>query len=187
MTRGRKSQKVKILTDRDIDLLKQLARTGITNGQQAKEFCKLSAERIGKLEKSGYVVTSYHAVRGANNLILQLNKLGKEYCRQEFGIRIFGSAQTNHLEHDLKLTEIYYNLIPEIQDTWRCEVELIKEIYDKFPKMKGCLNICIDATIEIDGIKIAIESIGKSYRKKDLIDKENIAKTYLGCSKMESV
>ena len=187
MTRGRKSQKVKILTNRDIDLLKQLARTGIANGQQAKEFCELSFERIGKLEKSGYIITSYHAVRGGNNLIIQLNKLGKEYCRQEFGIRSFGSAQTNHLEHDLKLTEIYYNLIPEIRETWRSEVELIKEIYDKFPKMKGCLKTCIDATIEIDGLKIAIESIGKSYREKDLKEKEVIAKKYLGCSKMESV
>lgn len=38
------------------------------------------------------------------------NKVGKEWCRQELGTKSFCVAQTNHLTHDLKLTEAYYNL-----------------------------------------------------------------------------
>ena len=111
--------KVKVITGKDAELLKILARSGLLNNVQAKEYLNLNLERLYKLEKSGYIKTSTHTVRGKNNLIIQLQIKGKEYCRQEFGVRSYCISQTNHLEHDLKLTEIYLNIPKELQDTLR--------------------------------------------------------------------
>lgn len=177
--------KVKIIMSKDSNLFKALSRTGLVNNVQAKKYLNLSLERLIKLEKSDYIKTSKHGVRGQNNLIVQLQPKGKDYCRQEFGIRNYCVAQTNHLNHDLKLSEIYFNIPQKLQDTWKHEGELIKEIYEKFPEQIGNLKTCIDARIENDGEFIGIESIGSTYTKKDIELKENIAKEFLCCERME--
>lgn len=184
MARGRKSSKIKVVTGRDRDLFKQLSKTGLCNSRQAKEYCGVSLERIKKLEKSGYIKTSEHIVRGENNLIIQLDKIGKDYCRQEFGITSFCTAQTNHLEHDIKLTEVYSKLDSDIQDTWNHEGELIEMYYEMYPDRDGELKTCIDAAIEVNGEIIAIESVGASYTGVEIEIKQEIA-TSLGCSRME--
>lgn len=187
MARGRKSSIVKALTGRDLKLLIQLSKTGISGHDQAKIYCNLSIERLEKLEKSGYIKTSNHAVEGVNTKIIQLDKAGKQYCKENFNIRSFCQAQTNHLTHDLRLTEIYYSLDLEVQSTWQHEVDLMSEIYEKHPEMKGNLENCVDARVQVNGEYIAIESIGASYTTKDLQVKNDIASTLLGCSKMEAL
>lgn len=186
MARGRPSSKIKVITGRDKDLIKQLSKTGICNSKQAKEHCGVSMDRLKKLEKSGYIKTSQHIVRGESNTIIQLDKEGKDFCRQEFGTTNLCIAQTNHLTHDIKLTEVYYGLNSEIQETWKHESEILKEYYEAYPEKEGTLTTCIDATVEIKGETIAIESIGISYTGKDMELKQEIA-TQLGCSRMESV
>lgn len=186
---ARKSTKVKVLTFRDTNILKQLSKTGLLNAQQAKAYCNLTMERLGKLEKSGYIKTTSHIVRGKNTLIIQLDKVGKDWCRQELGTKSFCIAQTNHLTHDLKLTEAYYNLPEGVQESWRHEGELIQEIYERNPSLKenGGLQTCVDATVQINNATIAIESIGLSYTSSVIDLKEEIATQYLGCSRMECV
>mgnify|MGYP003439581652 FL=1 len=185
MARGRKAETIKVITGRDNNLLKQLSKTGLCNSKQAKEHCGLSIDRIKKLEKSGYIKTSEHIVRGENNLIIQLDKVGKEYCRQEFGTSSFGSTQKNHLEHDIKLTEVYYRLEPEVQNTWVHERDLIDIYYELSPERQEELKTCIDAPIEVNGEIIAIESLGYSYTKETIELKQEIS-TSLGCSRMET-
>lgn len=177
--------KVKVITGKDARLFKSLTRIGLINNIQAKEYLNLNLERLYKLEKSGYIKTSKHGVRGQNTLIVQLQLKGKDYCRQEFGIRGYCVAQINHLYHDLKLSEIFFNISEKLQDTWKHEGELIKEIYEKFPEQIGNLKNCIDARIENDGEFIGIESIGDTYSKADIELKENIAKEFLNCERME--
>lgn len=184
MARGRKPTTVKVVTGRDRDLIKQLSKTGLCNSRQSKEYCGVSMERLKKLEKSGYIKTSEHIVRGENNLIVQLDKVGKEYCRQEFGITSFCAAQTNHLEHDIKLTEVYYKLDSDVQDTWKHERELIDRYYEMYPKMVGELKTCVDAAIEVNGEMIGIESIGSSYTGAEIQLKQEIS-TSLGFTRME--
>ncbi len=186
MARGRQSTKIKVITGRDRDLIKQLSKTGVCNSRQAKDYCGVSNDRLNKLEKSGYIKTSNHIVRGENNRIIQLDKAGKEYCRQEFGVTNLCVAQTNHLEHDIKLTEVYYKLDKEIQETWRHERELILDYYEKFPEKEKTLETCIDATIEINGEIIAIESVGHSYSGEIIEIKQEIAIS-LGCARMECI
>ncbi|MBB6625577.1 hypothetical protein H7E67_19440 [Clostridium gasigenes] len=180
MARG--SQKIKVITGRDNELLKQLSKTGLCNSRQASEYAGVSLERLGKLEKSGYIRLSEHVVRGESCLIARLNNDGKEYCRQEFGTTMFPSAQSNHLEHDVKLTEVYYKLDHDIKDTWKHENELIKEYKELYPDQE--LKTFIDATIEVDGEVIALESVGDSYTSQVMAIKEEIAGA-IGCARME--
>ena len=185
----RKSTKVKVLTSRDTNILKQLSKTGLSNAQQAKKYCDLSKERLEKLEKSGYIKNTVHIVRGQNTLIIQLDNAGREWCRQEIGTKSFCVAQTNHLDHDLKLTEVYYNLPSSVQPTWRHEGELIQDIYERNPSLmdNGGLKTCVDATVQINNEIIAIESIGNSYTNVIIELKQEIATQYLGCSRMECI
>ncbi|HEY5587874.1 MAG TPA: hypothetical protein VIK86_02845 [Candidatus Paceibacterota bacterium] len=177
--------KVKVITGNDAKLFKSLTRIGLINHIQAKKYLNLNLGRLYKLEKSGYIKTSKLTVRGKNNLIVQLKPKGKDYCRQEFGILTHCAAQRNHLNHDLKLAEIYFIIPEKLQDTWKHENELIKEIYEKFPEQRGNLKTCIDARIENNGEFIGIESIGDTYSKADIKLKENIAKEFLSCERME--
>lgn len=186
MARGRQASTIKVITGRDRDLLQQLSKTGICTSGQAKEYAGVSANRLNKLEKSGYIKTSNHIVRGENNRIIQLDKNGVNFCHQELGTTHLCVAQTNHLAHDIKLTEIYYKLEPEVQDTWRAESELIEQYYEKYPEYEGKLTTCIDATVEINGEIIAIESVGESYSNATIELKYEIAQD-LGCSRMECV
>lgn len=187
MPRGRKSSHVKVITGRDLKLLKQLSRTGIAATDQAELYCGLSESRLLKLEKSGYIKSENFVVEGVNTKVIQLNNAGKDYCKGNFNTNSFCQAQTNHLTHDLRLTEVYYSLDPDIQNTWQHERELINEIYENHPEMKGNLKNCVDARVEINGEYIAIESIGSSYTTNDIEVKNDIAVNYLGCSEMEEI
>ncbi|WP_194192674.1 hypothetical protein [Clostridium chrysemydis] len=186
MARGRKSNQVKVITYRDKELLKQLSKTGLCNTAQAKEHCNLNLGRLQKLEKSGYIKMDEHIVRGEVNRIITLDKQGKEFCRQELGTQMYCIAQTNHLAHDLKLTEVYYRLTEDIKDTWKHENELIQDYYKENPEEKGQLRTFIDATVEINGELIAIESVGQSYTNSIIEMKQEIAAS-IGCSRMECV
>lgn len=188
MARGKESQYVKKITGREVKLFKQLARTGLTDRAQAKIFCYLNSDRLQKLEKSGYLKTSAHGVAGQNNLIIQLGKEGKSYCRNELNINSFATAQSNHLEHDLKLSLTYYSLPEKIQETWEHEKEILNDIYDKNTFLeRGKLKTCIDARVTINGVKTAIEVVGHSYRGEDIALKENIALNLAGCESIEFI
>lgn len=78
--------------------------------------------------KTEHIKISERIIRGESCLVIQLDKLGKEYCRQEHGVTSFVSAQNNHLEHDIKLTEVYYKLDERIQETWKHERDLDNRI-----------------------------------------------------------
>lgn len=187
MARGRKSESVKVLTGRDIKLLRQLDRTGVTASDQAKIYCGISTERLNKLEKSGYVKTKNMTVDGANTRIIQLDKTGDKFCKENYGTRYVYHTQDNHITHDLRLTEAYYNLPSHVQDTWKHESELVHEIYNKHPELKGNLKTCVDATVVVNNQIIAIESRGASYTQADIDIKQDIAVNLLHCQRMEVV
>mgnify|MGYP000220041619 CR=1 FL=1 len=67
MARGRKSTKVKVMTNRDMRLLKQISNTGLSTIEQAKSHCDLNRDRLVKLEKSGYIKIEKLILLGAND------------------------------------------------------------------------------------------------------------------------
>lgn len=187
MARGRKSQYIKKITGREVRLFKQLAKTGLTDRNQAKVFCNLNSDRLKKLENSGYIKLANYTVAGKNQEIVRLDSKGKEYCLIELNINHFATAQTNHLEHDLKLSMAYYSLREEIQETWKHELEILQEIYERDESLRGQLKTCIDASVEISGTTVAIEVVGSSYTQADLDLKEEIALELANCSSIEFV
>lgn len=187
MARGRESKYIKCLTHREIKLFKQLARTGLTDRNQAKLFCNLNIDRLKKLENSGYIKRQIHAVSGKPQEIIRLDKKGKDFCKNEMGIRSFAAAQSNHLTHDLKLSAAYYSLPDKVQETWEHERQVLQDIYSKFPENKGKMKTCIDARVLVNGYNVAIEVIGSSYNQAMLDLKENISLNLAGCYSIEFV
>lgn len=187
MARGRSSKYVKKITHREEKLFKQLSRTGLTDRTQAKIYCNLNPERLQKLENSGYIKLSNHGVGGQNTQIIMLDSKGKSYCRENFGTNSFAAAQTNHLTHDLRLSNTYYSLPPEVQETWQHEREIIQEIYENHPEVKGELKTCIDAKVTVNGESIAIEVVGESYGQAEIEMKQEIAHELAGCDSIEFV
>lgn len=187
MARGRKSQYAKKITGREEKLFKQIARTGLTDRNQAKIFCNINSDRLKKLENSGYIKLEKHSVLGQNTEIVRLNSKGISYCKDELDIKSFAYAQSNHLEHDLKLSLVYYNLDNTTQETWQHEREIIKEIYEKSPEMKGNLKTCIDARVNMNGVNVAIEVVGNSYGEEEISMKEEIALELANCSIIEFI
>lgn len=183
---AKESKYVKKITNREVKLFKQLSRTGLTDRTQASIFCNLNNKRLEKLQNSGYIRKTNYCVNGKNTEIIRLDKEGIKYCKKHLGAKQIASAQTNHLEHDLKLSLTYYSLPPEVQETWEHEREILGDIYKQF-RFDERLKTCIDARVTINGITTAIEVIGNSYRQADLDLKEEIALNYANCSSIEFI
>lgn len=81
MGRGRKSTKVKIITSKDQNLLKQLARTGICTVEQAKSNLGLSINRLSQLAKSGYIKQEKALSNRELHTVYRLHDKGKAYLR----------------------------------------------------------------------------------------------------------
>ena len=106
MARGRKSTKVKVMTNRDMRLLKQISNTGLSTIEQAKSHCDLNRDRLVKLEKSGYIkIEKANPVGGQMIEVVRIDTKGKSYCQNNLGIQYFYKSNLNQVTHDLKLTE----------------------------------------------------------------------------------
>jgi hypothetical protein len=112
--RKRNKQIVEI-TYKDVKLFKQLARTGITDRNQAEEFLKMTSKRLNKLESSKYIRRNITFVAGGNIQIIRLDKKGSRFCREKLGLSV-ARTQSNYFRHDLLLTYAYNHLSEEIQD-----------------------------------------------------------------------
>ena len=176
----RNSKYIKKITSKDTKLLKQLSRTGISTNNQINRYTSLSQARLTKLENSNFIKSKNVSIEGVSRKIYSLDAQGKEYCKTNLGVERFAVAQSNHYTHDIKLTEMYYTLPEEVQETWKAENQLVKDIKNKFPDVK--LKTCLDATVEWEGETIGIEAIGDTYTVADVELKESIAKDYLGCN-----
>jgi hypothetical protein len=184
----RRSKYVKRLTYKETKLFRQLARTGITDRSQVEKFFKINSNRLSQLENSKYIRHRNACVGGKNIQIFQLDKAGTKFCREKLGFNKIAHSQSNHMEHDLKLSYAYNSLPEKIQETWEHEREIIadikeknKDIDPKYQNKKGTLKTCIDARVTVNGNVVGIEIVGSSYRQEDIEMKEDIALNLAGC------
>lgn len=177
---------IKKITSREEKLFSQLAKTGISESSVVQEHCGLSEVRLRKLERSKYIKLSKDTLNGEAVTVIQLDKKGKDYIKDNFlHDGQLAVAQKNHLEHDIKLTELYYNLPEELQRSWINERQLVDEIYKNNRHLKrGDLPTCIDGAIVKNGVRVGIEIVGKTYTEAQLVEKQEIASQYLGISKV---
>jgi hypothetical protein len=189
---GKRSNYIKKITGKEINLFKQLARTGLTDKSQSKQFFKINPNRLNQLENSKYIKRYNSCVAGKNTQLIQLDEKGIIFCRNKLGIDKLAHSQSNHLEHDLKVTYAYNQLPEEVQETWEHEREIIADIYDKnkdieskYLNEKQGLKTCIDARVTINGVSVAIEIVGSSYSQADIELKEDIAVNLAECNSIE--
>jgi len=175
-----------ILNEKDHALLVQLQRTGMTTSHMAGVYQSLREDELKRLEENLYIKRRKRIVKGINQELIQLGPRGKDYIKKRFNQTSFAIARTSHAEHDLKLTQMYNELPKSVQDTWVHEQQVLQEIYKKSPESRGQLTSCIDAYVVIGDEKIAIESIGYTYTKAIMEEKEAIAKHLVGCTSFES-
>ena len=189
---SRRSRYVKRITNEEVRLFNQLSKTGITDRAQMDEFYKINKNRLDKLENSNYIFSRNAFVDGRITKIYKLGSSGKKFCKETLGIKHLNTSQSNHMEHDLKLTYVYNNLSPEIQKTWESEAEIIadikeknKAIPDEYQNSKGGLKNCVDARVTVNGHTVAIEVVGSSYRQSDIEVKKDIADNLAECESIK--
>ena len=189
---SRRSKYVKRITHREVRLFNQLSKTGITDISQMDEFYNINKNRLEKLENSNYIFSRNAFVGGRVTRVCKLGSAGKKFCKETLGIKHLNASQSNHMEHDLKLTYVYNNLSPEIQKTWESEAEIIadikeknKTIPDEYQNSKGGLKNCVDARVTVNGHTVAIEVVGSSYRQSDIEVKKDIAINLAECESIK--
>lgn len=185
---SRRSKYVKRITHKEERLLNQLSKTGIIDRAQINEYYNINQNRLDQLENSKYIFSRNAFVGGRITQVYKLGSSGKKFCKETLGIKHLNTSQSNHMEHDLKLTYVYNNLSPEIQKTWESEAEIIADIKEKnkiipdeYQNSRGGLKNCVDARVTVNGHTVAIEVIGSSYRPGDIEIKEDIALNLASC------
>src|SRR6056297_1358522 len=189
---SRKSKYVKRITNEEVRLFNQLSKTGITDRAQMDQFYNINKDRLEKLENSNYIFSRNAFVGGRITQVYKLGSAGKKFCKETLGIRHLNTSQSNHMEHDLRLTYIFNNLSPEIQKTWESEAEIIadikeknKTIPDEYQNSRGGLKNCIDSRVTVNSHTVAIEVVGSSYRPGDIDIKEDIAVNLAECESIK--
>jgi DNA-binding PadR family transcriptional regulator len=187
MARGRKSaSSIKCITSRDFELFKGIARTGITSKFDARNIIGLSERRLRSLEKSEYIYSKSILANKGNETVkvYYLDDKGKSYVKLNTTIDKFYRSNERQVEHDLKLSSIYYSLDRKERETWTNENDLINEYKIKNPNKK--LETMIDATFTTHGQRIAVEVVTKNYTKGQIEEKFGIANE-IGCKEVVKI
>ena len=181
--RGRKSGPlIKCITGRDLELMQGIARTGITSNFDARQIIGLSEKRLKNLEKESYIISSGVVVKGIDTIkVYKLDEKGKSYIKTNSSIESFYRSNERQIEHDLKLSSIYYNLEREQRNTWLNENDLIKQY--KLDNPTKNLNSMVDATFSSNGFKVGVEVTTRNYTKEQIQEKYDIANE-IGCKEM---
>lgn len=176
-----------ILNSVELELLFQLSRTGITTFEQISKYYKLNKKELTNLSEHGYISLYNFTVRGSCVTLIKMNRAGGVYCKKNLGVKHCYQSQSNHAEHDIKLTECYCRLNSRLKQSWQNESELLEELHLNYPSFITTDSVCIDARIGYEGHYIGIEARGKSYTTLDIKRKEEVALKYLKCISLEVI
>ena len=112
MARGRKAgPAIKCITGRDFELMQGIAKTGVTSNFDAREIIGLSEKRLKNLEKESYIYSKGIVINGTSTInVYHLGEKGKAYIKINSVVDNFYRSNERQIEHDLKLSSIYYSL-----------------------------------------------------------------------------
>lgn len=183
LARGRKAgAAVKCITSRDLELLEGIAKTGLTSYYDARNIIGLSEKRLRNLEKEGYIVSKNVLINGTDIFkTYSLNRKGKTYIKINTDIDKFYRSNERQVQHDLKLSGIYYSLEREERKTWTNENDLIDNYKLNHPGKE--LKTMVDATYSTNGSLVAVEVITRNYSKEQIQEKYKIADE-IGCKEV---
>lgn len=163
---------IKVITNRDKELFRQLARTGVITKEQARKHLNYDRNnrRIVNLVKSGYL--KEQVIKGKT--IYRLDKKGTAFVKDNIAdVDNMYSAVggKSGYEHDYKLTELYYHYFHnhyETLETWRTEQDYKRNGSHGTP----------DATITIGEQTICIEVVTSNYSQQHIESKLDFAEQH---------
>lgn len=166
---GDKMGKYKTETERDIQLLKSIARTGFTTDTLIEELGLTSYQLKKAIDNEFIIYKGNHFVYGDLKKIYILSPKAKYRMKSEFLINPYKS-DLSQLEHDYCLAKVYCSLNRKEQSSWITETELrIKFNYDK----------TTDAMyISSAGERVGVEIITDSYSKDEIDKKMDFIRNY---------
>ena len=168
--RGRKSQRVKVITSKDLELIKQIARTGLCSREQAETYSGLSQDRLAKLCKSNFLKEEQSLYHRELITIYRLADTGIKYVKNSCDSinNVYKYASTMH---DIALTKYYYTIEPQYRDRWTTEEDLKHE--QEYSLYSGS---CLDGLYRDEhGRTHAVEVLTKNYSVEEIKSKEEFA------------
>jgi hypothetical protein len=159
---------IKIETEKDVQLLKCVARTGLIT-ENLLPFLKISRQRLyqhiesGNIEKKGAFL-----VFGSLTNVYVLSDFAKRRMKGDFLIDLYKS-DTTQLEHDYVLTKIYLFLKLHEKESWKTE-NTLRQLYNSEKTTDGLYKTADNKVI---GVEVITDSYSKNEieQKKDFIRK----------------
>ena len=172
-----KSTTIKVLTNKDKELLTQLYRTAVITKEQVRYYNVARPSRMDALVKSKYIekrVSFNHKLRRTETVYRLTDKGCKAISKdEEMMNRKYAYAS---VEHDAKLTDIYYSLSREEQSTWWTETDnryactAMNNEYKQDEERK--ISAPDGSYVNNQGVRIAVEIVTDNYGNAEIQAKE---------------
>jgi DNA-binding PadR family transcriptional regulator len=166
----------------ELRLLFQLSRTGVAeHNRHALGFAGIDEKRLRRMVRDGFLNSHTGVVQprdggGAYRVrYYTLDQRGKNWLRRHVGGRLY-CWNPNQVNHDLHLTDIFYQLPAQAQQTWMTESELIIQLRQTGQYQEGG---AVDAVVILDGAPHAIE-VAIGYKRADIAKKQAFIRDVFG-------
>ncbi len=161
---------IKIETEKDIQLLKTIAKTGLIT-EDLLPLLKITRQRLYQYIQSGYIKKrGTFLIYGSLTNVYTLTEQTKKRMKGDFLIDLYKS-DTSQLEHDFVLTKVYLYLSYEEKESWETENSLL-QIY------RDCEKTTDGLYISNRGKKIGVEVVTDSYSKEEIEKKKEFIRKY---------
>lgn len=157
------------IRERDLRAFDQLRCTGVASERHLVEGAGLNRHRVRHMVAEGYLEAVDTWAQGRPVRVYTLGRRGVARLRASgAGPRYRRNPQ--QVGHDLKLTDMYYALAPEVRASWVHEGELIDAL-----KAAGVYDgACVDGAVEVGGQWVAIEAITDRYTQAQIAAKQRV-------------
>ena len=169
---------VRVLTGRDQAAIKAIGKVGVAAREQLRNYCDLTDDRLAKLCHSGYLQSRPEQVRGVGIVqVYQLGRRGEMWLEKECGWNYIRHSHAAEIQHDLKLTSIYFKCSPQLRDYWQSDKEAVYSLQlraiagrNNMPDAVIVIPSDVAKTMNLDCqndcYTIAVEAIGSSYTQE---------------------
>lgn len=168
--RIQKEKGIKIETEKDIQLLKAIAKTGLITEDMLPVF-GITIKRLYQHIHSEYIEKKgTYLIFGTMTNVYTLTEQSKRRMKSDYLIDLYKS-DVSQLEHDFVLAKIYMYLSYAEKESWKTESGLL-QMYSNCEKTTDGLYI------SSGGKKIGVEVITDSYSKEEIEQKKDFIRKY---------
>nr|WP_027415040.1 hypothetical protein [Aneurinibacillus terranovensis] len=136
MGRGRKSNYINKLTNKDQNFLKALRNVGYLNQNHIKEHIGLTDKRVVNYERDGLIERCAYLNRETKEMehIWRLTDKGRDLTSTQMNLDNF--YKSSSARHDLGLADKYFSLSQSDRDHWLTEADLRDRLYEQIENLQ---------------------------------------------------